>query len=624
MEENTIVACAIHPTIGIARVGNSEEFFLGPEVPGQVPDPPGGYKDEAGAIKRQGARFRVYGLNAAGRVVKELTAQDAQITWKVHVANKKAAWYCFDTALDIPDAQPTPLRNANYAGGDRMKLVVDPGPREITGVDTSGPHYRFDGGEFLGIPVPLGEIRTDDMGRLIFLGGYGKSFSPFPFNPPTTFANNDNWCDDTSDGPVFATVTIGDQVFEPYPAWVLTAPPDYSPYVTGFVTLYDVIDQVMAKYRAQAVTTVSFTRDIYPIFDRLVEMQWVNYGSYVENGWGAPNDYLSPRYLARLADKSDANKEFRNAQFNKFRNPSYLVFEPQAIPQIYGDAMAIPADSPRQWLTVTQTQYDKLHRWAQGDFESDLQLLSVNLPATVDAVLLQDQPEMLDRAALEACLGGAFHPGCEATWPMRHLSMYVDLFRLRLQPAGEPQPDYGAMLTPEVALSDTGPLSSSAPGDITRWMAVPWQTDTASCRSGYDKAYDPYLPTFWPARVPNQVLTERDYATVMNASKPIEERLAAFAKRRDWLRHIAVPNYQQSLQTMVQSWYKLGIVTAVPGPVDTPELPQMLYVETGDGFAPSVHKIAPLALGEGMEIEGVLVEDQEDVGAHAWLWADAL
>ena len=42
-------------------------------------------------------------------------------------------------------------------------------------------------------------------------------------------------------------------------------------------------------------------------------------------------------------------------------------------------------------------------------------------------------------------------------------------------------------------------------------MAVPWQTDTASCRSGYylgyGPRYDPYVPTFWPARVPNQVLT---------------------------------------------------------------------------------------------------------------------
>lgn len=53
-----------------------------------------------------------------------------------------------------------------------------------------------------------------------------------------------------------------------------------------------------------------------------------------------------------------------------------------------------------------------------------------------------------------------------------------------------------------------GPLYFNGPGDLTRWMAVPWQTDTASCRSGYVPEYDPYLPTFWPHRVPNHVLTE--------------------------------------------------------------------------------------------------------------------
>src|ERR1051325_4316727 len=51
----------IHPAIGIARVGNSpDEWFLGPEVPGPHPIPRGGFKDSAGRIKRQAARFRLY------------------------------------------------------------------------------------------------------------------------------------------------------------------------------------------------------------------------------------------------------------------------------------------------------------------------------------------------------------------------------------------------------------------------------------------------------------------------------------------------------------------------------------------------------------------------------------
>ena len=83
------VRAAIHPAIGIARVGNSPEaWFLGPEVPEPPPQPSGFYRDGSGALKRQAARFRVYGLDARGRVVAELTGRaDAEVKWTVHLAN---------------------------------------------------------------------------------------------------------------------------------------------------------------------------------------------------------------------------------------------------------------------------------------------------------------------------------------------------------------------------------------------------------------------------------------------------------------------------------------------------------------------------------------------------------
>src|SRR3954452_16204206 len=70
----------IHPAIGIARVGNSpDEWFIGPEAPGPHPVPAGGFKDAAGRIKRQAARFRLYGLDRDGHVEAEVTATDAEI-----------------------------------------------------------------------------------------------------------------------------------------------------------------------------------------------------------------------------------------------------------------------------------------------------------------------------------------------------------------------------------------------------------------------------------------------------------------------------------------------------------------------------------------------------------------
>ncbi|WP_051966410.1 LodA/GoxA family CTQ-dependent oxidase [Kitasatospora mediocidica] len=57
-----VVRAVIHHAIGVARVGNSpEEYYLGPEVPDPHPAAPGFYKDASGAIKREAARFRLYG-----------------------------------------------------------------------------------------------------------------------------------------------------------------------------------------------------------------------------------------------------------------------------------------------------------------------------------------------------------------------------------------------------------------------------------------------------------------------------------------------------------------------------------------------------------------------------------
>ena len=47
---DVIVRYAVHPTIGIARVGNSKhEFYLAPELPGEIPSPPGGRPSRSSA-----------------------------------------------------------------------------------------------------------------------------------------------------------------------------------------------------------------------------------------------------------------------------------------------------------------------------------------------------------------------------------------------------------------------------------------------------------------------------------------------------------------------------------------------------------------------------------------------
>ena len=358
--------------------------------------------------------------------------------------------------------------------------------------------------------------------------------------------------------------------------------PNYGPALaTGYRTLYDVMTQTMIDLGLLSPpATVSFLGDIYPLFDRLSQLQWVNHGMLDRYGWQSPEDFLAPAVVARLADPSPANAPFRRALFDRFRHPDYATLQPEALPPLYGDAVAIPANSPRDWLAVTDVQYANLARWADGDFVDDLDSADASAEHLEELPIVA-QPTALDRAALEACLGDAFHPGCEATWPMRIGSMYSGLFRLRHR--AEPEPDYGEVLTPAQALAPHGPLDGCLPGAVTRWLAVPWQTDSASCRSGYEPQIDPYLPTFWAARVPNHVLTQESYASVLDFSLPLEVRQQAFNTRAAFFRDIDQPTTEQTLASMVESWYRLGLVEERPGPGDE-AFPASMKVETDSGF----------------------------------------
>src|SRR6185436_583978 len=85
----------IHPAIGIARVGDSpDEFYLAPEQAGAMPNeltPDGGeqpitkFKDGKGRVKRQAARFRVYGYDDDFKQGKEL-----QVGEQVTIVNQKS------------------------------------------------------------------------------------------------------------------------------------------------------------------------------------------------------------------------------------------------------------------------------------------------------------------------------------------------------------------------------------------------------------------------------------------------------------------------------------------------------------------------------------------------------
>ena len=615
-DRDVIERVVIHPTIGIARVGNSpNEFFYGPEVPGPHPRDPDGFRDSHGRIKRQAARFRLFGLNADGEVVREITAKDADITWRVHVANKKAAWYRFDQAFDIPASKgersgvrglASTGRNVQIQGAERSQLVIDPGPRIIcrTNVNPNGDdaRYAFDTGTFFGKPVYLGELRTDGDGNLTFLGGRGHSESK-DGQPPVGFANSPWWHDDVSDGPVDAIVRLGDREFTATGAWVVVGPPNYAPGVPAIVTGYDLVFEVATKLAPDLKPPrPSFSEHIYPLLIRFAQNQWVNAGFARDFGWGTLNDFTRPETIARLNDPASASRPLRHAIFRRFRNPDYEVLQTNAWPDFYGDAVELDPTTtdPREWMAVLDIQYEWLRKWAEGDFESDW---APPAASPWEDMTPGERATALDVAALEETTGGPFHPGCEFTWPLRLPILYDAPFRVKRRAA--PPPDWGAELTSSIALKVGGPLDGSDAGDITRWMACPWQTDTASCLSAYRQYSGEYLPTFWPARVPNDVLTDEGYRVVVDRDRPVAERQAAFdfAQRKKWLRGIVykdtdahppqIIRQPQPTAVFIEQWHTIGIVTAQPAVQNESLFPDQFWVETGRTVGAEVESAEP-------------------------------
>ncbi|CAB4880886.1 MAG: hypothetical protein F2793_06535 [Actinobacteria bacterium] len=603
-----VVRVAVHPALGVARVGNSPDaFFLAPEVPGTTPLGP--FKDAEGAMARQAARFRIFGYDRDGQVVAEITAAEASVTWRVRLGNAKAAWYGADEPLDLQTADPMPLRNPEVA--DRASLAVLSEWARASGA-ASAPS-ALGGGTFLGSPVMLGEILTDENGRLIVMPGNGSAVKGPSAPPLEGFADNDGWTDTTSDGPVQATVRIGNRVLEADPGWVLCGSPNFGPgMASGLVTLYDTAFSSLVLAGRRKRPRTEYHRDIAPIFSRITDMQWVNAGYLTTNGFGSLKDWTSPEWQARLTDASRSNDELRRRILAMFRDPSYASLQPGLEPDLYGDKVAVgtsPPSDPRQWLAVSPVQYAHLRAWSKGDFTVARDPGPIT---SVEGLSLRERPKALDRAALDGCLGGAFHPGVEFPWIARTDWIWTDDLRLAAPAIVPDLRTYGPVLTPAVATSRTGPLASIGPGDLVKWMGVPWQADSASCRFGYQKPISPVLPGFWPARIPNSVLTEDDYLVVMDTTRTLDDRRAAFRTRHEWERFIASPNRLTTLSMMVDEWFKLGVVRKAPGPRDG-SFPATMLVESRVGFpAGSAQESPAWSIRPQMSLFPLVVANSDD------------
>jgi hypothetical protein len=181
---NSHTTFKIHPSIGIARLGNTDDnFYLCPEQPGALPiecDDMGKeiiengvpkrvtkFKNDANnsQIKKQAARFRIYAYadgDTDGEEIKKGGTYDflfedstsgivsvkgtvTDIDWTVHLANKKASWYEFqETAGMHGYSSSHALRNAEVTQPDlRRQLIIDPGPLTVNLDNATGSFAKF-------------------------------------------------------------------------------------------------------------------------------------------------------------------------------------------------------------------------------------------------------------------------------------------------------------------------------------------------------------------------------------------------------------------------------------------------------------------------------------------------
>jgi hypothetical protein len=472
----TTTTLEIHPAIGIARMGSSQEFYLGPE-PGVPIETNRRDGSPSKLLKRQAARFRVYSCtrDEHGELMsfEELTTANATITWRAHLVNRKAAAPRFLSASGVPNTNPAFRRNG-ATGNDNVpldrSLIIDGGTQTLTGA--SQPKKLFQG-QFKGNNVPLGEMSTDASGRLVVVGGFGTSRS-FPSTAIGNFADNDNWHDDTSDGPVEATVHFldkrPDQAVDK-PAWVIACQPDFAPGIGNLVTLYDAfIDLAITRGVLSLPTfTPAYDQNVLALLKRALAYQWVNRFNRDAHGPGGQGDFLS---IPDLGDPTQAVPD-RMRIFSLLRDPDGPATPPgtPAMPALFSDDYF--TDATRKLVQVlTRSQYRILKEWANDTFDA-----TGPTPSELE-------PEALTRAVLEACVGASFCPGIEAGRKIRDASIYA---------AGE------------VFRFDRTKLN---PGGLTESMALPWQADFALCRWE-----DPVPPAprrkgrgWWPAQRPDDVL----------------------------------------------------------------------------------------------------------------------
>ncbi|EKM50630.1 uncharacterized protein PHACADRAFT_129992 [Phanerochaete carnosa HHB-10118-sp] len=535
VDPTKIARVEIFPPIGIARVGDSGvrpdgssdgeiEYYYAPEVPG-ITDPPADmFRDKKQRIRRQASSarphrlFRVYAYDAGGAVLGEINnEQNYTLSWTVHVANKKAAYYEFSgehthdrlyrerkKTLRNPDTDPV----GGTLSGDpfdkslegRARLIIDPGAKPLTRGSETEPVVlagRFDGSNPAGsgVPVTLGELRTDAQGRLVFLGGTGLARSvqkTNEFYQPEIISEFDSidWIDDICDGWVAVSVAHPDSPdlskLTPLKATVCSAPPKFAWGIESPTSLYDILENFYKKKQSyEDHSGTDFYKDIWPVLAGTYGLSWVNEKAFQGHGPGGFGDFLPLEQT--LSSSGSDSKPLREHVFERLREPDFRNKDQahvQLMPRLSGDngdalepgtvPSTVTGEPITRFAALTELQYDRFQRWKDGNFTVGTKLGTIKV---IEDYPIADQPVMLARAALEQTIGDPLYPGIETFW----IAKLDPTWKVDPQNVRPPfRVDYDRCL----------------PGFLSRGLALPWQSDFDLCNTHW-----------WPSARPDNVLS---------------------------------------------------------------------------------------------------------------------
>ena len=430
-------------------------------------------------------------------------------------------------------------------------------------------------------------------------------------------------------------------------AWVASAPPDYAPQIQPISTMFDLITGAANEefqnelalvfpmmYRLYRMQWVNLGDFLVPSFRHIID-ELIDHGDF---------KYLY--YKGHSEEEKKKGDAIRERIFKKFRDPIYQYDnepiipskdntdlknrgsgkEELKLPYYPGDGIDYPG-SPAQWFAIPPILYEQLRKWKDGEFYSPPSFDFQNMDEMghfyqkqfIDSAKEDEGRKalMMTRAVLETLYGGGFHPGVELTWPMRHNRLYAEnslayryivenremviggfgLREVRINAATPEEQkeiffkDYGLLMTPDdikASMTDDPDynwLWKITPGDMTKWMGIPWQSDAGSCQAVFVEKQYP-VPSWWAANLPVYVLPESSYELLQKPEEEIslETKKYIYANRLPWLHttdtgfigYHAEGGYMNGLIAMVYKWKNIGVVTGRP--LDVDGLPETVYV----------------------------------------------